>query len=343
MNIQEGIKTIMTGQDLTREEISSVMNQILRGSVSEVQIGAFLVSLCIKGESVDEVIGSAEVMRELSSKVSVDKEYLVDTCGTGGVGSGIFNVSTTAAFVASSCGAKVAKHGNRSATRKSGSADLLEAAGVAINLSPHQVKKCIEEVGIGFMFAPAHHDAMKHAIGPRKELGIKTIFNLLGPLTNPAGALNQVLGVFDMKWVKPIAEVLKGLGSNNVLVCHSEDGLDEISTSAPTKVAELRNGKIEEYSISPSDFGLKVLSINELKVDSPEESLKLATKALNGENEAASQMVAMTSGAALYVAGLVKELKEGVELSLESIAKGRGLEKLEHLSSFSQSLFKQEK
>ena len=343
MNIQEGIKTIMTGQDLTREEISSVMNQILRGSVSEVQIGAFLVSLCIKGESVDEVIGSAEVMRELSSKVSVDKEYLVDTCGTGGVGSGIFNVSTTAAFVASSCGAKVAKHGNRSATRKSGSADLLEAAGVAINLTPYQVKKCIEEVGIGFMFAPAHHDAMKHAIGPRKELGIKTIFNLLGPLTNPAGALNQVLGVFDMKWVKPIAEVLKGLGSNNVLVCHSEDGLDEISTSAPTKVAELRNGKIEEYSISPSDFGLKVLSINELKVDSPEESLKLAKKALNGENEAASQMVAMTSGAALYVAGLVKELKEGVELSLESIAKGRGLEKLEHLSTFSQSLFKQEK
>ena len=343
MNIQEGIKTIMTGQDLTREEISSVMNQILRGSVSEVQIGAFLVSLCIKGESVDEVIGSAEVMRELSSKVSVDKEYLVDTCGTGGVGSGIFNVSTTAAFVASSCGAKVAKHGNRSATRKSGSADLLEAAGVAINLTPHQVKKCIEEVGIGFMFAPAHHDAMKHAIGPRKELGIKTIFNLLGPLTNPAGALNQVLGVFDMKWVKPIAEVLKGLGSNNVLVFHSEDGLDEISTSAPTKVAELRNGKIEEYSISPSDFGLKVLSINELKVDSPEESLKLAKKALNGENEAASQMVAMTSGAALYVAGLVKELKEGLELSLESIAKGRGLEKLEHLSTFSQSLFKQEK
>jgi len=343
MNIQEGIKTIMTGQDLTREEISSVMNQILRGSVSEVQIGAFLVSLCIKGESVDEVIGSAEVMRELSSKVSVDKEYLVDTCGTGGVGSGIFNVSTTAAFVASSCGAKVAKHGNRSATRKSGSADLLEAAGVAINLTPYQVKKCIEEVGIGFMFAPAHHDAMKHAIGPRKELGIKTIFNLLGPITNPAGALNQVVGVFDMKWVKPIAEVLKGLGSNNVLVCHSEDGLDEISTSAPTKVAELRNGKIEEYSISPSDFGLKVLSINELKVDSPEESLKLAKKALNGENEAASQMVAMTSGAALYVAGLVKELKEGVELSLESIAKGRGLEKLEHLSTFSQSLFKQEK
>ena len=343
MNIQEGIKTIMTGQDLTREEISSLMNQILRGSVSEVQIGAFLVSLCIKGESVDEVIGSAEVMRELSSKVSVDKEYLVDTCGTGGVGSGIFNVSTTAAFVASSCGAKVAKHGNRSATRKSGSADLLEAAGIAINLTPYQVKKCIEEVGIGFMFAPAHHDAMKHAIGPRKELGIKTIFNLLGPITNPAGALNQVVGVFDMKWVKPIAEVLKGLGSNNVLVFHSEDGLDEISTSAPTKVAELRNGEIEEYSISPSDFGLKVLSINELKVDSPKESLKLAKKALNGENEAASQMVAMTSGAALYVAGLVKELKEGVELSLESIAKGRGLEKLEHLSTFSQSLFKQEK
>ena len=343
MHIQEGIKTIMTGQDLSREEISSVMNQILTGSASEAQIGAFLVSLSFKGESVDEVIGSAQVMRKLSSKVSVDKKNLVDTCGTGGVGIEIFNVSTTAAFVASSCGAKVAKHGNRSATRKSGSADLLEAAGVAIDLNPEQVKTCIEEVGLGFMFAPAHHSAMKHAVGPRKELAIKTIFNLLGPLTNPAGALNQVLGVFDVKWVRPIAEVLNGLGSQHVLVVHSEDGLDEISIAAPTKVAELKDGNIEEYSISPQDFNLKTLSIEELKVDSPQASLELAKKALSDKHLAASQMVAMTAGAALYVSGLAKELEEGIKLSLESIATGKGLEKLEHLSSLSQSLSKQRK
>ena len=343
MHIQEGIKTIMTGQDLSREEISSVMNQILTGSASEAQIGAFLVSLSFKGESVDEVIGSAQVMRKLSSKVSVDKKNLVDTCGTGGVGIEIFNVSTTAAFVASSCGAKVAKHGNRSTTRKSGSADLLEAAGVAIDLNPEQVKTCIEEVGLGFMFAPAHHSAMKHAVGPRKELAIKTIFNLLGPLTNPAGALNQVLGVFDVRWVRPIAEVLKGLGSQHVLVVHSEDGLDEISIAAPTKVAELKDGNIEEYSISPQDFNLKTLSIEELKVDSPQASLELAKKALSDKHLAASQMVAMTAGAALYVSGLAKELEEGIKLSLESIATGKGLEKLEHLSSLSQSLSKQRK
>ena len=343
MDIQEGIKTTMTGQDLSQEEISSVMNQILTGSASEAQIGAFLVSLSIKGESVDEVIGSAQVMRKLSSKVSVDKVNLVDTCGTGGVGSGIFNVSTTAAFVASSCGAKVAKHGNRSATRKSGSADLLEAAGVALDLNPDQIKTCIEEVGLGFMFAPVHHSAMKHAVGPRKELAIKTIFNLLGPLTNPAGALNQVLGVFDVKWVKPIAEVLKGLGSQHVLVVHSEDGLDEISIAAPTKIAELKNGNIEEYCISPLDFDLKTLSIEELKVDSPEASLELAKKALSGKHQAASQMVAMNAGAALYVSGLAKDLKEGVKLSLESIANGNVLEKLEQLSSLSQSLSKQRK
>tara|TARA_B100000686_G_scaffold354757_1_gene467003 strand:- start:17183 stop:18199 length:1017 start_codon:yes stop_codon:yes gene_type:complete len=338
MDIQESIKKIKSGEDLFREEIKSIMNLILTGSVSESVIKSFLSSLSTKGESIQEVIGSAEVMRELSTKVSVDKKHLVDTCGTGGVGSGIFNVSTTAAFVASSCGAKVAKHGNRSATRKSGSADLLETAGVSIELNPEQVKKCIENIGLGFMFAPSHHSAMKHAIGPRKELGIKTIFNLLGPLTNPAGALNQVMGVFDRKWVLPIAEVLKELGSKNVLVLHSEDGLDEISTAAPTFIAELRNNEIKEYSISPSDFGLKVLSIEELKVNSPEQSLKLAKEALKGENTAAAQMVAMTSGAALYVADIATSLEEGVEISLQSINERTGLKKIEQLVSFSKSL-----
>ena len=343
MEIQESIKKIVTGQDLSRKEISSIMNQILTGTISEAQIGAFLVSLSMKGECVEEVIGSAEVMRGMSIKVTVDKQHLVDTCGTGGVGSGIFNESTTAAFIASSCGAKVAKHGNRSATRKSGSADLLEAAGVSLDLNPYQVKKCIEDVGLGFMFAPAHHSAMKYAVGPRKELGLKTIFNLLGPLTNPAGALNQVLGVFDKKWVRPIAEVLKGLGSKNVLVINSEDGLDEISTASSTSVAELRDGQIKEYSISPTDFGLKVLPIEELKVDSPEASLQLAKESLRGENQAATQMVVMTSGAALYVADLAGTLKEGVEMSLQCVEKSSGLDKLEELAAYSQSVQKKEK
>jgi len=338
MEVKESINKINKGQDLSKKEISSVMNQILTGSVTQDQIVSFLGSLSAKGESIEEVIGSAEVMRDLSSKVSVNQEYLVDTCGTGGVGSGIFNVSTTAAFIASSCGAKVAKHGNRSTTRQSGSADLLETAGVALELNPDQVKQCIENVGVGFMFAPAHHSAMKYAVGARKELGIKTIFNLLGPLTNPAGALNQVLGVFDNKWVRPIAEVLKRLGSKNVLVLHSQDGLDEISTASSTSVAELRDGKIKEYSISPNDFGFKTLAIEGLKVSSPEESLQIAKEALKGENQAAAQMVAMTSGAALYVAGLADTLKVGVDISMEGIKKGIGLQKLDELVSFSQSL-----
>ena len=338
MEVKESINKINIGQDLSKKEISSVMNQILTGSVSQDQIVSFLGSLSAKGESIEEVIGSAEVMRDLSSKVSVDKEHLVDTCGTGGVGSGIFNVSTTAAFIASSCGAKVAKHGNRSTTRQSGSADLLETAGVALELNPEQVKQCIENVGVGFMFAPAHHSAMKYAVGARKQLGIKTIFNLLGPLTNPAGALNQVLGVFDNKWVRPIAEVLKRLGSKNVLVLHSQDGLDEISTASSTSVAELRDGEIKEYSISPSDFGLKTLAIEGLRVSSPEESLQMAKEALKGKNQAAAQMVAMTSGAALYVAGLADTLKAGVDISMDGIKKGIGLQKLDELVSFSQSL-----
>ena len=338
MEVKESINKINKGQDLSKKEISSVMNQILTGSVTQDQIVSFLGSLSAKGESIEEVIGSAEVMRDLSSKVSVNQEHLVDTCGTGGVGSGIFNVSTTAAFIASSCGAKVAKHGNRSTTRQSGSADLLETAGVALELNPDQVKQCIENVGVGFMFAPAHHSAMKYAVGARKELGIKTIFNLLGPLTNPAGALNQVLGVFDNKWVRPIAEVLKRLGSKNVLVLHSQDGLDEISTASSTSVAELRDGKIKEYSISPSDFGFKTLAIEGLRVNSPEESLQIAKEALKGENQAAAQMVAMTSGAALYVAGLADTLKVGVDISMEGIKKGIGLQKLDELVSFSQSL-----
>ena len=343
MDIVESIKIIMGGRDLNRQEMSSVINQILTGLASDAQIGAFLVSLNIKGESIEEIIGAAEVMRSLSLKVLVDKTNLVDTCGTGGVGKKIFNVSTTAAFVASSCGAKVAKHGNRSVTRSSGSADLIENTGVSIDLKPEQVKDCIEKVGIGFMFAPAHHGAMKYAAGPRKDLAIKTIFNLLGPLTNPAGVKRQVIGVYDIKWVKPVAEVLKELGSEHVMVVHSEDGLDEISIGSLTNVAELKDGKIREYVISPEDFGFNLSSIDDLLVNSTKESLNLSRKALNGEIEAASNMISMNSGAALYVAGIANDIKEGVEFSQKNLKNGKAAQKLEELKLFTNNLQQNEK
>ena len=269
--------------------------------------------------------------------VEVNKDKLVDTCGTGGSGIGIFNVSTTAAFVACACGARVAKHGNRSATRKSGSADLLEAAGVSLELNPSQVSDCIENVGLGFMFAPGHHSAMKHVIGPRKEIAHKSIFNILGPLTNPASTPNQVMGVYDKKWMKPVAEVHQSLGSKNVMVVHSEDNLDEISIASKTKVVELREDKISEYVISPEEFGLELQPLDELKVNSPEESLSMAKKALNGEHSAASSMVALNAGAALYVSGVEDSLAKGIERALEGIKHKKGLDKLQELSEYSQS------
>ena len=262
----------------------------------------------------------------------------MDTCGTGGTGVGIFNVSTAAAFIACACGAKVAKHGNRSATRSSGSADLLEHAGLSLELSPKDVSRCIEEVGVGFMFAPAHHSAMKHAIGPRKEMGLKTIFNLLGPLTNPAGALNQVIGVYAKKWVRPIAEVLKELGSNHVLVVHSKDHLDEISIAEETYVAELINGSIKEYVIGPEDFGFSKKPLDSLMVSSASESLSIIKQGLLNKNYAASSMIAMNSGAALYASGVAGSLKEGVSEAKNCVESGEGLKKLDELVIFSKSL-----
>ena len=298
MNITSAISKITSGSNLKESEMSDVMLDLLEGRTTDAQIGAFLIALDMKGETVEEVLGAAKIMRKLSAKVEVNKDKLVDTCGTGGSGIGIFNVSTTAAFVACACGARVAKHGNRSATRKSGSADLLEAAGVSLELSPSQVSDCIENIGLGFMFAPGHHSAMKHVIGPRKEIAHKSIFNLLGPLTNPASTPNQVMGVYDEKWMKPVAEVHQSLGSKNVMVVHSEDNLDEISIASKTKVVELREDKITEYVISPEEFGLELQPLDELKVNSPEESLTMAKKALNGEHSAASSMVALNAGAA---------------------------------------------
>ena len=337
MNITSAISKITSGSSLKENEMSDVMLDLLEGRTTDAQIGAFLIALDMKGESVEEVLGAAKIMRKLSAKVEVNKKKLVDTCGTGGSGIGIFNVSTTAAFVACACGARIAKHGNRSATRKSGSADLLEAAGVSLELSPSQVAECIDNVGLGFMFAPGHHSAMKHVIGPRKEIAHKSIFNILGPLTNPASTPNQVMGVYDEKWMKPVAEVHKSLGSKNVMVVHSEDKLDEISIASKTKVVELREGKISEYIISPEEFGLEIQTLDELKVNSPEESLAMAKKALKGEHSAASSMVALNAGAALYVSGEANSLSEGIDRAMEGIKQKKGLDKLQELSEYSQS------
>ena len=335
MNIQEGISLVSSNNNLTQVEMSEIMSEILNGKSTDAQIGAFLIALSIKGETVDEVLGAVYAMRHLSTKVETNCLNLIDTCGTGGTGIGIFNVSTTSAFVASYCGAKVAKHGNRTATRKSGSADLLEEAGVSLSLKPDEVAKCIEEIGIGFMFAPSHHSAMKHVVGPRKEIGQKSIFNILGPLTNPASAKRQLMGVYDKKWMLPIAEVLKELGSEHLFIVHSEDGLDEISIAAPTSVVEMKNGNISEFQIHPEDFGFKTSSLEGLEVNSPEQSLEIAKLALRGEHEEASAMVAMTAGAALYISDVTDSLDFGVKLAKECIKEGGGIKKLNQLIDYS--------
>tara|TARA_B100001175_G_C19500158_1_gene637644 strand:- start:1185 stop:2204 length:1020 start_codon:yes stop_codon:yes gene_type:complete len=334
MDIQSAISQVSSGKNLTKDDMSEIILEILEGKVTDAQIGAFLIALSMKGETVDEVIGAVSVMRDLSTKVEINAPNLIDTCGTGGTGIGIFNVSTTSAFIASSCGAKIAKHGNRSATRKSGSADLLEQAGVSLSLTPEQVASCIEEVGLGFMFAQAHHSAMRHVVGPRKEIGQKSIFNVLGPLTNPASAKRQVLGVYDKKWMTPIAEVLNELGSEHLFIVHSRDGLDEISLACPTYVTEMKDGKISEYEISPEDFNFKTTSLDGLQVNSPQESLNLAKLALQGEHEKASSMICMTAGAALYLSDIASSLEAGVELAKSSLESGAGLKKLNQLVEF---------
>ena len=289
----------------------------------------------MKGETIEEVLGAVEVMRRLSAKVVTDLPILVDTCGTGGSGIGIFNVSTASAFVASQCGAKVAKHGNRSATRKSGSADLLEQAGVSLALKPNEVADCIKNIGLGFMFAPSHHSAMRHVVGPRREIAQKSIFNILGPLTNPASATRQVMGVYNKRWMNPIANVLKELGSEHILIVHSQDGLDEISIASATSITEMKDGKIFDYEITPEDFGFKTSSLKGLEVNSPQESLELVHSALTGQREEAGAMISMAAGAALYVSEVSDSLKSGINLAHECVNDGGGIEKLNQLIEYS--------
>ena len=331
MDMPSAIRAVTGHRDLDSESMQSVMRLIMTGQATPAQVGGFLVGLRMKGETVDEIAAAASVMRELATHVEVSGPHLVDTCGTGGDGASTFNISTASALVTAAAGGRVAKHGNRSVSSKSGSADVLEAAGVRLDLTPLQVAACIERVGVGFLFAPRHHGAMKHAIGPRREMGIRTVFNLLGPLTNPAGAPNQVLGVFSGEWLEPLAQVLRQLGSEHVLVVHAEDGLDEISIAAPTRVAELNEGVISIYTIAPEDFGLSRADLTVLAVEDAGQSLAMIRRVLENESGPARDIVMLNAGAAIYAAGLEPSLAEGVARAREVLRNGKARETLEAL------------
>lgn len=337
MDIKTAIAKAVENQDIPILDMEKVMHQIMTGECTPAQIAALLVALRMKGESVDELTAAASVMRELVVPVKVEGQHIIDIVGTGGDGLHTFNVSTTSCFVVAAAGGIVAKHGNRSVSSTSGSADILEAAGINLNLSSHQVEQCIQELGIGFMFAPLHHSAMKHALAPRKEMGIRTMFNLLGPLTNPAGAANQLLGVFDQHWVEPLANVLKNLGSEHVMVVHSADGMDEISMADETAVCELNQGELTQYTITPEQFGMTRGSIDDITVNSAEQSLAMVQSVLADQPGAARDIVILNSGAAIYCAGLSKTLEEGVEKARQAISSGAANEKLEQLASLTQS------
>ena len=329
MDIKNALELLVNRQDLTSQQMTAVMQQIMTGKATPSQIGGFLIALQMKGETITEITAAAQVMRSLATPVDMGSDDLVDTCGTGGDGASIFNVSTASAFVVAAAGAKVAKHGNRSISSSSGSADVLETAGVNLDVSPQQVRNCINTVGVGFMFAQKHHDAMKHTIAPRREMAVRTIFNLLGPLTNPAKALHQVLGVFDKKWVEPMAYVLKALGSKHVLVVHSKDGLDEISIGEQTYVAELKNNVVTCYEVCPEDFGLKRENVSQLAIQSAVESLAIINSIFDGELGAARDIVVLNAGAAIYAADLVSSLSKGIEQAQTLIDNGQAKQKLQ--------------
>ncbi len=339
MDMIAAIRATTERRDLAHTDMRAVMQLIMTGQATPAQIGGFLIGLRMKGETVEEIAAAAEVMRALASPVNVtDKTHLVDTCGTGGDAAHTFNISTTAAFVVAAAGARVAKHGNRSVSSKSGSADVLEAAGVNLELSAEQVGQCVDQIGVGFMFAPKHHAAMKHAIGPRREMGVRTIFNLLGPLTNPAGAPHQVLGVFSAEWLEPLAQVLGKLGSRHVLVVHAKDGLDEISIGAETEIAELRDGRVHRLTVWPEQFGLQRADIATLVVTSATDSLAMMKSVLDNRPGAARDIVLLNAGAAIYAAGLAATLGDGVVMARAAIESGAAKHKLEALVTLSQKL-----
>lgn len=342
MDIKHALKRISEHGHFSQEEMQVVMREIMTGGCTDAQIGAFLMGLRMKGETIEEITGAAQVMRELVAKVTVAGDNLVDTCGTGGDGQDLFNVSTASAFVVAAAGGRVAKHGNRGVSSNSGSADVLEAAGINIDVSPEQTARAIDSVGVGFMFAPAHHSAMKHAIAPRKELGMRTIFNIIGPLTNPAGVKRQVIGVFSENLCEPLANVMHRLGSEHVMVVHSRDGLDEFSIGGSTFVAELKGGTVRTYKVRPEDLGLATQSLSGLAVDSAEQSFQLIKSALTGASDEvssrAADIIALNAGAAIYVAGVADNFAEGVAMAQDAISTGLAFEKLKELASFTDAL-----
>lgn len=335
---REALAVLAEGQNLNDEQMRAAMTEIMGGDADPAQIGGFLMALRVKGETTAEIAAAASVMRGFASRVNIDREGLTDIVGTGGDGASLFNVSTASAFVAAAAGVRIAKHGNRSVSSKSGAADVLEAAGCRLDLNADQVAGLIDELGVGFLFAPQHHGAMKHAIGPRKSLGLRTLFNLLGPLTNPALAPNQILGVFSADLVRPMAEVMQALGSRHVLVVHSRDGLDEISPAAPTRVAELKDDAIHEFELNPADYDVRAEGLEPLIVADATASLALIENALDGQPGPAADIIALNAGAAIYVSGQVPDLAAGIVKARSVLASGAGLLRLQTYAARSRAL-----
>ena len=342
MEMQEALGRLAAGEHLSRDDMAAIVRRIMSGEATDAQIGGLLMALRMKGETIEEIAGAAQVMRAMAVAVPVSGEHLVDLVGTGGDGANLFNVSTAACFVVAAAGGRVAKHGNRAVSGSSGSSDVLEALGVPLDLSASQVARAIEEIGLGFMFAPAHHSAMRHALGPRRELGLRTLFNLLGPLTNPAGVRRQLIGVFDAALCEPLARALKALGSEHAMLVHADDGLDEMSIAAPTQVVELKHGALSAYQIEPAALGVQADSLDGLQVDSASASATLIEAAF-GRGEApehdvdkARRMIALNAGAAIYVAGLAASIAAGVSMAEDLLCAGLAAEKLSAFVDFTQ-------
>ena len=342
MTLQQALEHWVAGRDISREAMRAVMTTVMTGAASQAQIGALLVALRMKGEAIEEIAGAAEVMRELVTPVSVSGDHVIDLVGTGGDGANLFNVSTAATFAAAAAGARVAKHGNRSVSSSSGSSDVLETLGANLDVSPEQIAACVQEVGLGFMFAPAHHGAMKHAVGPRRELGLRTLCTGLGPLTNPAGVKRQVLGVYDAALCEPLTQALARLGSEHALVLHSDDGLDEISIAAPTRGFELKAGDISPIEIDPVALGHAHESLDGLQVETAVHSANLIRGALAGDDDAVSikarAMIALNAGAGIYVSGVADSLASGIAAAEQAMTSGAATQKLEAFVAFTQAL-----
>lgn len=337
MQIQATLEKLLDKQNLAGNEMSTVMHAMMAGELSDAQIAGFLIALRCKGETVEEIAAAVRVLRELVRKVPVTGEHVIDTCGTGGDGANTFNISTASAFVVAAAGGKVAKHGNRSVSSNCGSADVLEAAGIDLDMPAEKVADCVKQIGVGFLFAAKHHSAVRHTVAARKELGVRTMFNLIGPLSNPANAPHQLIGVFDERWLVPVAEVLKKLGSRHVLVVHAEDGLDEISIAAPTDVAELKNGDISRYKVAPEQFGLQRASLASLAISDAQSSLAIIRSVLNNQSGPALDIVTLNAGAAIYAADLADTLEHGIQRAQQAIADGNALAKFEALIAYSKA------